>query len=94
MADPIRIPVDELKDTIAKLAEIRSRIEEKTGLERAGTEEDVGDSGLIDAVGSFDGAWAAGHDRVQENVDTYKDATQGIIDNFEKTDSETTKDLQ
>ncbi|WP_405591334.1 hypothetical protein [Streptomyces sp. NBC_01092] len=93
MADSIHIPVEELKDTITRLAEIRARIEEKTGLERAGTEEDVGDGELISAVSSFDGAWKSGHETVQDNVDTYKEATQGIVDNFEKTDTDITADL-
>lgn len=90
----IEIPVEDLKDTLTQLAEIRDRIEEKTSLERVGGEEDVGDSGLIDAVNSFDEAWNKGHDRVQENVDTFKEATQGIIDNFESTDNETVSKIE
>ncbi|MFG2297773.1 hypothetical protein [Streptomyces sp. NPDC048603] len=88
MSGGINIPVEDLKDTIARLTEIRSRIEEKTGLERAGTENDIGDSGLIEAVTSFDSAWKAGHERVQENVDAFGQAAQGIVDNFEQADTE------
>ncbi|MER6996813.1 hypothetical protein [Streptomyces sp. NPDC000410] len=94
MGTPIHIPVDDLKDTLANLADIRSRIEDKTGLERVGTEADVGDRQLIDAVNSFDSAWAKGHDRVQENVDSFTKSTQGIIDNFEQTDADVTQNIE
>jgi hypothetical protein len=54
----------------------------------------VGDRRLIDAVNSFDDAWAKGHDRVQENVKAFTEATQGVIDNFETADTETTNQLE
>ncbi|MGW1494927.1 hypothetical protein [Streptomyces sp. NBC_00191] len=93
MSDSINIPVEDLRDTLTKLADIRSRIEDKTGLERVGTEADVGDRRLIDAINSFDSAWAKGHDRVQENVDSFSKSTQGIIDNFEQTDADVTQNI-
>lgn len=90
MSSPIEIPLDELKEVIKDLADIRDRIENKTGLQRVGTEQDVGDPTLIKAVNDFDEAWKGGHERVQENVEEFRKANQGVIDNFEKTDSETT----
>ncbi|MGW2562718.1 hypothetical protein ACWCXB_26420 [Streptomyces sp. NPDC001514] len=93
MSTPIHIPVEDLRDTLAKLEDIRSRIEDRTGLERVGTEADVGDRRLIDAINSFDSAWAKGHDRVQENVDSFSKSTQGIIDNFEQTDADVTQNI-
>ncbi|MFC0844059.1 MULTISPECIES: hypothetical protein [Streptomyces] len=89
MSSPIEIPIDELKNVIKLLADIQDRIEQKTGLERVGGEADVGDAKLIEAVHDFDGAWKGGHERVQENVDTFKKANQGVIDNFEKADHDT-----
>lgn len=90
----IDIPIQDLKDTLTQLAEIRDRIEEKTALERVGAESDVGDRKLIESVNDFDSAWDKGHDRVQENVDTFKEGTQGVIDNFESTDVETVNALE
>ncbi|MFK0044030.1 hypothetical protein ACIQU4_07965 [Streptomyces sp. NPDC090741] len=84
----ISIPIEDLKNTLAMLADIRSRIENRTGLEKVGTGSDVGDSTLVDAIQSFDSAWQGGHERVQENVDTFRDAAQGIVDNFQGTDEE------
>ncbi|MEV7236292.1 hypothetical protein AB0N06_20540 [Streptomyces sp. NPDC051020] len=90
MADGvINVPIDQLKETLAGLADIRARIEDKTGLQRVGGESDVGDAKLISAVNSFDGAWAKGHDRVQENVDSFKKATDGAVENFQKADDGT-----
>lgn len=89
MSSPIEIPVDELKNVIKLLADIQNRIEQKTGLERVGTEKDVGDPKLIKAVNDFDGAWKAGHERVEDNVKEFKKANQGVIDNFEKADRDT-----
>lgn len=89
----IRIPVDELTDTIDALKEIRERIDKTARLYKVGTEEDVGDSGLITGVDDFDKAWVAGHERVQENVDTFSETAQGIIDNFTETDNESAKEL-
>ncbi|MGW0999490.1 hypothetical protein [Streptomyces sp. NPDC002520] len=94
MADSIEIPIDDLRDTLTMLEDIRQRIEEKTGLERVGSENDVGDRKLIKAIHDFDGAWKGGQERVQENVDAFKDATTGIIDNFTRTDDETTQNLE
>lgn len=55
MADGvINIPIQDLKDTLQGLADIRDRIEEKTGLQRVGNEGHVGDDKLIGAVNSFD----------------------------------------
>lgn len=93
MSSPIEIPIDELKNVIKLLADIQDRIEQKTGLERAGGEADVGDAKLVKAVHDFDGAWKAGHERVRDNVKTFKEANQGVIDNFEKADSETANAL-
>ncbi|WP_327250411.1 hypothetical protein [Streptomyces sp. NBC_01244] len=90
----IEIPLDELKDVIKLLSDIQERIETKTGLQRVGSEQDVGDPALIKAVNDFDGAWKAGHERVQENVEAFREANQGVIDNFEKTDSETTSGFE
>lgn len=50
-------------------------------------------AGFIDAINSFDSAWAKGHDRVQENVDSFSKSTQGIIDNFEQTDADVTHNI-
>ncbi|MEU8485834.1 MULTISPECIES: hypothetical protein [unclassified Streptomyces] len=93
MSSPIEIPIDELKNVIKLLDDIKSRIADKTGLERVGVESDVGDPKLIDAVTGFDDAWKGGHERVQDNVDEFQKANQGIIDNFEQTDRETTDAL-
>ena len=89
----IRIPVDELTDAMDALQDIRQRIDKTAKLSNVGSEDDVGDSGLISAVNGFDGAWSAGHERVQENVDTFKEAAQGIVDNFTGTDEEAGKAL-
>jgi hypothetical protein len=89
----IHIPVDELTDTMDALQEIRERIDKTSKLENVGSEDDVGDSGLISAVSAFDSAWAGGQERVQENVDTFKEAAQGIVDNFTGTDDEAAKAL-
>ncbi|MFI1105252.1 hypothetical protein [Streptomyces melanogenes] len=89
MSSPIEIPIDELKNVIKLLADIQDRIESKTGLQRVGSEADVGDAKLIDAVNDFDGAWKAGHERVRDNVKSFKEANQGVIDNFEQADRDT-----
>ncbi|NUK38369.1 hypothetical protein HRW16_30270 [Streptomyces lunaelactis] len=90
MADGvINIPIQDLKDTLQGLADIRDRIEERTGLQRVGNEGHVGDDKLIGAVNSFDEAWDKGHDRVQENVDAFKGSAQGVVDNFTTADDET-----
>ncbi|NLU66428.1 hypothetical protein [Streptomyces sp. HNM0574] len=89
----IRIPVDELTDTIDALKEIRDRIDNTARLYKVGTEDDVGDSGLVSGVDNFDKAWVAGHEKVQENVDTFKETSQGIIDSFTETDNEAGKAL-
>ncbi|MDQ8703442.1 hypothetical protein RCO28_13230 [Streptomyces sp. LHD-70] len=89
----IHIPVDELTDTMDALKDIRERIEKTAKLGNVGSDEDVGDSGLISAVNGFDGAWSAGHERVKENVDTFKETAQGIVDNFTDTDNKAAKAL-
>ncbi|MEV6949736.1 hypothetical protein AB0N07_49150 [Streptomyces sp. NPDC051172] len=89
----IHIPVDELADTMAALQDIRERIDKTAKLSNVGSDDDVGDHGLISAVNGFDDAWSAGHERVQENVDTFKQAAQGIVDNFTDTDNEAAKAL-
>lgn len=89
----IHIPVDELTDTMDALQEIRERIDQTARLYQVGSPEDVGDSDLASGVDNFDKAWVAGHERVQDNVDTFKDTSQGIIDNFTESDEETTKDI-
>jgi hypothetical protein len=87
----IRIPVDELTDTMDGLKDIRERIDKTARLYQVGTPEDVGDTDLATGVDNFDKAWVAGHERVQENVDTFKEASQGIVDNFTDTDNEAAK---
>ncbi|MEU6845330.1 hypothetical protein ABZ930_25975 [Streptomyces sp. NPDC046716] len=87
----IHIPVDDLADTMDALQDIRERISKTAKLSNVGSDDDVGDSGLISAVNGFDAAWKAGHERVQDNVDTFKDAAQGIVDNFTDTDNEAAK---
>ncbi|MDI3405753.1 hypothetical protein [Streptomyces cavernicola] len=89
----IHIPVGELTDTMDALKDIRERIDRTAKLGNVGSEDDVGDSGLASAVNGFDSAWSAGHERVQENVDTFKEAAQGIVDNFTGTDEEAGKAL-
>lgn len=89
----IRIPVDELTDTMDALKDIRERIDKTARLYKVGTEDDVGDSGLVSGVDGFDSAWVAGHERVQDNVDTFKETSQGIIDNFRDTDDKAAKAL-
>jgi hypothetical protein len=89
----IRIPVDELADTMDALQDIRERIDKTAKLDNVGPEDDVGDSGLISAVNGFDAAWSAGHEKVQGNVDTFKKAAQDIVDNFTDTDNEAGKAL-
>jgi hypothetical protein len=84
----IRIPGDELSHTLDLLQRIRDRIDRSASLESVGTEDDVGDSNLSDAVTGFDSAWKGGQERVQENVDTYRKAVEGILENFEKTDTD------
>ncbi|MFI5664199.1 hypothetical protein [Streptomyces sp. NPDC051684] len=89
----IHIPVDDLADTMDALRDIRERIGKTAKLGNVGSDEDVGDSGLTGAVNGFDTAWTAGHERVQDNVDTFKEAAQGIVDNFTDTDNDATKAL-
>jgi hypothetical protein len=90
----IRIPVEELAEVIEKLRAIRERIERTASLQSVGSEDDVGDSGLTHAVTGFDGAWKGGHERVQENVDTFRDTVDGIIKNFEDTDAQLVQELE
>lgn len=90
----ISIPLDDLRDTLDMLQDIRDRISGTAGLAKVGTDSDVGDPSLIDAVQSFDGAWSGGHERVQENVDTFAKAAQGIIDSFTETDDEIGQKLE
>ncbi|MFH8371119.1 hypothetical protein [Streptomyces sp. NPDC018031] len=89
----IHIPIDELTDTVDALKDIRERIQKTAKLGNVGSEEDVGDSGLISAVHGFDDAWSAGHERVKENVDTFQETVKGIVDNFTNTDNEAAKAL-
>ncbi|MFI1397990.1 hypothetical protein [Streptomyces sp. NPDC020681] len=89
----IRIPMDELEEVIKMLDEIRDRISRTAGLGSVGSEADVGDENLSEAVSSFDSAWKGGHERVQENVDTFKQAAQGIVDNFRSTDDQLGQEL-
>ncbi len=88
----IHIPTDELSDVILNLDEIRNRISDTANLGSVGSDEDVGDGRLAEAIVGFDDAWKAGHERVQDNVDTFKDAAQGIIDSFESTDQDLVSD--
>ncbi|MEV7524605.1 hypothetical protein [Streptomyces sp. NPDC091371] len=88
MGSPISIPLDDLQDTLDMLEDIKNRIANTAGLSKVGSESDIGDSSLIGAVNSFDGAWHGGHERVQDNVKTFQEAAQGIIDNFKQTDDE------
>ncbi|MDB1087112.1 hypothetical protein PJ985_05965 [Streptomyces sp. ACA25] len=90
----IRIPGEELADVLVRLQQIRDRIEKTASLSSAGSDEDVGDRRLLDAVHGFDGAWGKGHKRVQENVDTFHEAVQGILDAFEETDIATSQALE
>jgi hypothetical protein len=89
----IRIPGDELSHTLDLLQRIRDRIERSASLESVGTEDDVG-ANLSDAVTGFDNAWKGGQERVQENVDTYRKAVEGILTNFEKTDTDLGANLE
>ncbi len=89
----IHIPVGELTDTMDALKDIRERIDKTAKLDNVGSEDDVGDPGLISAVNGFDSAWSAGHEKVKENVDTFKETSQGIVDNFTHTDIEAGKAL-
>lgn len=84
----IRIPGEELSHTIDLLQAIRDRIDRSASLESIGTEADVGDSQLRDAVTGFDSAWKGGQERVQENVDTFQQTVEGILKNFEDTDAD------
>lgn len=90
----ISIPMDELRDTLSMLQDIKDRISGTASLSKVGSERDVGDPSLIDAVQSFDSAWTGGHERVQENVDTFAKAAQGIIDSFQNTDDEIGQQLE
>jgi hypothetical protein len=89
----IRIPTEELSEVIRNLDEIRDRISNTASLSKVGSDDDVGDGRLTEAVGGFDGAWKGGQERVQENVDTFKQAAQGIIDNFTSTDDQLGQEL-
>ncbi|CAM5689408.1 hypothetical protein [Streptomyces purpurascens] len=89
----IRVPVDDLTDTMEALKDIRERIDNTARLYQVGSPEDVGDSDLATGVDNFDKAWVAGHERVQDNVDTFKETTQGIVDNFTQADQDTSKGL-
>ncbi|MFE5819986.1 hypothetical protein ACFQ6S_42120 [Streptomyces sp. NPDC056479] len=89
----IRIPGDELAEVIELLKGIRDRIERTAGLESVGTEDDVGDPGLRDAVHGFDNAWKAGQERVRENAETFTKAVEGILSSFESTDSQVVAEL-
>lgn len=90
----MRIPVEELSHTLDLLQEIRERIDNTAGLDHVGSEEDVGDPKLASAIAAFDSAWRGGQERVQENVDTFRDATEGIIEAFESTDNEAAAALE
>jgi hypothetical protein len=91
--EQIRIPEQELEEVIKMLEEIRTAISKTASLSSVGSEDDVGDETLSSAIGSFDSAWRGGHERVQENVDTFRDAAQGIVDNFRKTDEQLGQEL-
>ncbi|MFJ3233690.1 hypothetical protein [Streptomyces sp. NPDC086787] len=85
--------MEELGEVIRMLDEIRSAISRTASLGSVGSDEDVGDETLSHAINSFDGAWKSGQERVQENVDTFKEASQGIIDNFRGTDDKLNEEL-
>jgi hypothetical protein len=85
----ISIPGDELAEAVNMLKDIRDRIDRTASLSSVGSDQDVGDSGLIDAVNDFDAAWKGGQERVQENADTFRKAVEGILRNFQDTDDQT-----
>jgi hypothetical protein len=84
----IVIPGDALAEVIGMLKDIRDRIDRTASLSSVGSDQDVGDSGLIDAVNGFDAAWKSGQERVQENADTFRKTVEEILNSFQDTDDQ------
>ncbi|MFD5734145.1 hypothetical protein ACFWIY_15080 [Streptomyces sioyaensis] len=54
----------------------------------------AGDSKLAHALDEFDKAWAAGHERVHDNVKTFAKNVDTISENFTKTDEDSVNALE
>lgn len=89
----ISVPIEDLNETVKSLDDIGERINNTARLSDLGSESDVGDETLADALKDFDKAWSAGHEKVQDNVKVFSENTQKISDAFTQTDDETVKAL-
>nr|WP_206324303.1 hypothetical protein [Streptomyces sp. HNM0574] len=83
-----------MKDTVAELKNIGEMLGSSATLYHATGQADsfkdlVGDGVLADALDGFDKAWAAGHERVHDNVNTFAENTDKIAENFTQTDEDT-----
>lgn len=95
----ISVPVQDLKDTAKELQNIGDLIGDSASLyHAAGDQEDfksvAGDSKLAYALDEFDKAWAAGHERVHDNVKTFAKNVDTISENFTKTDEDSVNALE
>jgi len=95
----ISVPVQDLKDTAKELQNIGDLIGDSASLyhaagDRADFKSVAGDSKLAHALDEFDKAWAAGHERVHDNVKTFSENVDTIAENFTKTDEDSVNALE
>ncbi|WP_310712830.1 hypothetical protein [Streptomyces lydicus] len=95
----ISVPVQDLKDTVKELENIGDLLGDSATLYHAAGDRDdfksiAGDSKLAHALDEFDKAWAAGHERVHDNVKKFSENVDTIAENFVQTDDDSVKALE
>ncbi|MEU5241526.1 hypothetical protein [Streptomyces lydicus] len=95
----ISVPVQDLKDTVKELQNIGDLLGDSATLYHAAGDRDdfksiAGDSKLAHALDEFDKAWAAGHERVHDNVKKFSENVDTIAENFVQTDDDSVKALE
>ncbi len=95
----ISVPVQDLKDTVKELQNIGDLLGDSATLYHAAGDRDdfkriAGDSKLAHALDEFDKAWAAGHERVHDNVKKFSENVDTFAENFVQTDDDSVKALE
>ncbi|MFE0688430.1 hypothetical protein H7827_19100 [Streptomyces sp. JH002] len=86
------IPFEALESFGGEVDSIKSRM---NGLGRTfdGYEDDLGDSGVVDALDSFVDNWRDGRGEIDEQLTSIKEITQNIITFFSDVDGEYAAEL-
>ncbi|MFB4194512.1 hypothetical protein [Streptomyces carpaticus] len=91
--EDLGIPFEALEEFGGELDSIKNRM---NGLGRTfdSYEEDLGDSGVVEALDSFVDNWRDGRAEIDEQLTSLKDMTQNIITFFTDVDGEYAAELQ